>query len=118
MRSFKLLFISLFACLALLSLTLLAQEKPFEFWPGGTYDSSVPTPESMLGYQLGEHFSYYHEMVDYIKELEKSSARVKVFQYGTSFERRKLYYLVISSPDNMAKMEAYRTITFNLFVSV
>lgn len=108
MRSFKLLFISLFACLALLSLTLLAQEKPFEFWPGGTYDSSVPTPESMLGYQLGEHFSYYHEMVDYIKELEKSSARVKVFQYGTSFERRKLYYLVISSPDNMAKMEEIR----------
>lgn len=108
MKSYKALFVLIFAFFAFFAAILAAQEKPFEFWPGGTYDSNIPTPESVLGYKLGDHYSYYHEMVDYIKALEKSSPRVKIFQYGTSFERRKLYYLVISSSENMAKLEEIR----------
>jgi hypothetical protein len=108
METFKRLFFSIFVLFFLLSWPIVAQEETFKFWPGGTYDPNIPTPESILGYQLGDHYSYYHEMVDYIKALEKSTPRVKVVQYGTSFERRKLFYLVISSEENMSKIEEIR----------
>jgi hypothetical protein len=108
MKTFKSLLSLIILFFLILSWPIISQEKAFEFWPGGTYDSNIPTPESVLGYQLGDHYSYYHEMSDYIKILEKSTPRVKVVQYGTSFERRKLFYLVISSEENMAKIEEIR----------
>jgi hypothetical protein len=83
--------------------------QSFEWLPGGEYDPAIPTPKQFLGYEIGDYLTDNHQMVAYIHELEKKSARVKVFQYGETVERRKLWVLAISSPENIARLEEIRT---------
>lgn len=87
--------------------SLYAQD--YEWLPGGTYDPAVPTPKSVFGYEIGDYLTDNLQMVDYIHKLQVSTNRVKVFEYGMSVERRKLYLLAISSPENIARLEEIRT---------
>jgi len=48
-------------------------------------------------------------MVDYIHKLAASTDKVQVFKYGHTYERRNMYIIVISSPDNMKRLEEIRT---------
>jgi hypothetical protein len=75
------------------------------FFPDGTYDSSIPAPEKILGYQMGAKPCRYEEMVKYLIALDQSSPEVLLQEYGQTYEGRKLYYLIISSPENMAKLD-------------
>ena len=36
-----------------------------EFYPGSQYDSAVPTPKSVLGYEIGEYFTDHHQMEEW-----------------------------------------------------
>src|SRR5207247_479898 len=68
--------------------------------------TSVPTPERILGYQLGDRFSSHAHIEKYILALRDSASdRVRVFPYGESYEGRTLYLVVISSPDNLAHLD-------------
>lgn len=87
----------------------LCQSQGFQWLPNGTYDPNVPTPESVFGYEIGDYLTDNLQMVDYIHKLQSSTQRVKVFQYGVSVERRKLWILAISSPENIQKLEDIRT---------
>lgn len=81
----------------------------FQWLPNGTYDPNVPTPQSVLGFEIGDYLTDNLQMVDYIHRLEASSNRVKVFEYGMSVERRKLWLVAISSPENIQKLEDIRS---------
>ncbi len=81
----------------------------YQWLPNGTYDANVPTPQSVFGYEIGDYLTDNLQMVDYIHRLEATSKRVRVFQYGESIERRKLWLLAISSPENIQKLEEIRT---------
>jgi len=76
----------------------------FEFYPGGIYNPNVPTIESALGYAPGERLTRYADFEKYAKILADSSDRVSLYDYGETYEGRRLYYLVISSPENLAKV--------------
>jgi hypothetical protein len=80
----------------------------FQWLPNGTYDPKVPTPESVFGYEIGDYLTDNLQMVDYIHQLQASTNRVKVFQYGVSVERRKLWLIAISSPEHIQKLEEIR----------
>ncbi|NNE98475.1 MAG: hypothetical protein HKN25_05580, partial [Pyrinomonadaceae bacterium] len=103
--------VQLFLCLVLLILTLpaIAQENAYEWLPGGTYDPNIPTPKQAFGYEIGDYLTDNLQMAAYIKELERVSDRVKVFQYGESVERRKLWIVAVSSPANISNLETIRT---------
>ena len=47
-------------------------------------------------------------MVEYMRKLDQSSDRVQMFEYGVTYEGRRMYLLAISSPQNMAKLEQIR----------
>jgi zinc carboxypeptidase len=79
----------------------------FEYFPGGTYDAAVPTPASILGYEVGTYHTDYAGLERWLAALQKSD-RVKVLRYGASEEKRPLYLVVITSPANLAKLEAIR----------
>lgn len=83
--------------------------KSYEWLPNGTYDVKVPTPKKFFGYEIGDYLTDNLQMVAYIKELEKVTDRVKVFQYGESVERRKLWLIAVSSPENINRLEEIRT---------
>lgn len=80
----------------------------FEWLRGGTYDPTIPTPESVLGYEIGTYLTDHLQMVDYMHKLAESTDRVQIFKYGQTYERRNMYILVISSPENMKRLEEIR----------
>ena len=87
---------------------VLSQQSPM--YSATSYNADIPTPASHLGYEIGEDLTEHYQMIGYIHELEKTAPdRVKVIQIGTSQERRPMYLVVISSPENMANLEKYRT---------
>jgi hypothetical protein len=79
-----------------------------EFFPGGTYESAVPTPESVLGYPIGSYHTDYAGLERWLAAL-RQSPRVRVLRYGQSEERRPLYLIIVASPANLARLDEIRT---------
>ncbi len=80
-----------------------------EMYPANvSYDASVPTPESFLGFELGAHPVRHHQLVDYITTVAEASDRMTVEVIGYSHERRPILFLVVSSPENHARIDDIR----------
>jgi hypothetical protein len=84
-----------------------AAQETFEFFPGGTYDAKVPTPESVLGYPIGTYHTDYARLERWLDAVG-DNARVRILKYGQSFEKRPLYLVAISSPENLSRLDAIR----------
>ena len=69
----------------------------------------IPPPEEFFGFQAGAdfHLINYEQAVDYWKKLEKLSEKIKLFEYGKSSGGKTMIYAVISSAENMAKLDHY-----------
>jgi hypothetical protein len=80
----------------------------FEFFPGGTYDPKIPTPESVLGYPIGTYHTDYAGLERWLAAIGKSD-RVRIVRYGQSFEKRPLYLIIVSSPANIARLDQIKT---------
>lgn len=98
-----------FAFLIFAMFPVLADGQGFEWLPGGTYDPAIPTPKQYFGYEIGDYLTDNLQMAAYIHKLEELSPRVKVFQYGESVERRKLWIVAVSTPENIARLEEIRS---------
>ncbi len=72
-------------------------------------DPSVPSPAEILGYPLGTRFTGHRQILDYLHRLADASPRVTMWQYGESYEGRPLTLVAISTPENLARLEALRT---------
>lgn len=81
---------------------------PKAWWPGGTYLADVPSPRQFLGYELGSYLTDHEPMVAYLHRLAEGSPRVRIEKFGTSVERRDMYLLIISAPENLARLEEIR----------
>jgi len=79
--------------------------EPFEYFGGLRVDERVPTPESVIGHELGERFTRHHEIVDYFEALDESSDHVVVSRYGESHQGRPLLTATIGSRENLARLE-------------
>ena len=93
---------------AFLCLTVWAAEPRFEFWPGATYDPRVPTHKQVLGYEAGERITHYAGLRQYLEALASATGRVRIFEYGTTWEGRKLFYAVVASEANLRRLEEIR----------
>lgn len=100
--------LSFFLVILLLCPVMLSAQK-FEWLPEATYDPEIPTPESVLGYEIGTYLTDHLQMVDYIHKLAASTDKVQIFKYGHTYEGRNIYILAISSPENMKRLEEIRT---------
>lgn len=81
----------------------------FEMWPGATYDTSIPSVQDVLGYKIGDRITWHGDMVKYFEALEKAAPdRVKLWDYGKTWEGRRLIYVAISSANNIAKLDEYQ----------
>ncbi len=86
-----------------------AGAQQFDFYSGGPYRSEVPTPASLLGYEPGEFHTDYGNMLRVVDAIAgAASDRVRVFAYGRSVEGRPLRVVVISAPDNIARLDEIR----------
>jgi hypothetical protein len=89
--------------------TLVAQSK-FDFWPGAQYDPAVPTFKKILGHDPGERILWHAGLVKYMEALQAAAPkRVKVFDYGKTFEGRRLIYVGVGSEANIRRLDEIRT---------
>ncbi len=76
------------------------------FWPNADYDPAVPTIEQVTGHAPGKRITWYTDVVRYFDALaEAEPERVAVHRYAKSWEGRDLIYVVISSQENMARID-------------
>ncbi|RUO73856.1 peptidase M14 [Pseudidiomarina sediminum] len=70
-----------------------------------TYDTSAPTLNATAGYPMGSRISSPEAIHDYFKALaEHYPDQVKLSYYGKTWEGRPLYYVTLSSAENMANL--------------
>ncbi len=69
------------------------------------YDSSLPTPESVLGSRLGAQVTDHAGMERYLAALAQASPRIVYGAYGSDYENRELRYLVVSSEENIGRLD-------------
>ncbi len=96
-------------CLLLPGFWMAAQNVDLYYYlPKGTYDPNVPTPEEVLGYQVGEWHVSHDQLVHYMYVLAERSDRVLIEETGRTYENRPLLLLTISAPENLARIDALR----------
>ncbi len=67
-------------------------------------DASVPALAEVVGHGFGERITSPEEMLSYANALAAASPRAELFRYGVSLEGRPLVFLMISSPENIARL--------------
>ena len=85
-----------------------AQVELNYYLPEISYDASLPTPESILGYQVGEWHPSHDHLEKYLKALCEASPKCQYEEYARTHEHRPLFYLRISNPDNLNNLDAIR----------
>lgn len=79
-----------------------------EMWPGVSYNHDIPTHQQILGYNVGEKITNHVDMLHFFSELERAApTRIKLFEYGRTWEGRKLIYAVIGSAENLASLDLF-----------
>ncbi|NNE06581.1 MAG: hypothetical protein HKN15_12730 [Xanthomonadales bacterium] len=71
-------------------------------------DPAIPTPESMLGWDVGDWRASHDQIVYYMQALAASSDRVSVKTIGRTHEQRPLLQLIFTSPENHRNLESLR----------
>lgn len=70
-----------------------------------SYDESIPTPEEVIGHQIGQWHITHDKLVYYMRALADASERVTYHEYAKTYEDRPLVMLTITSPDNHSSIE-------------
>ncbi len=78
--------------------------------------SRLPTPESVLGFVPGsDHkLATYDQTVDYFRKLDAASDRVQLVEAGKTTQGRTFYFALISSRENLQRLDRYRQIAVRL----
>ncbi|MDB9867705.1 M14 family zinc carboxypeptidase [Pseudomonadales bacterium] len=94
-----------------LAAPVLGAENPLpEMWPGAVYDPSIPTYEQVLGYPVGARISRYEDMLRFFTALQAAApARLKLIDYGKTWEGRRLVYAVIGNTETIARLDQITT---------
>ncbi|MBT8046871.1 MAG: peptidase M14 [Xanthomonadales bacterium] len=96
------------AALLLLTANINARSAQ-EYLPQNTDpDPAVPTPESVLGWDVGDWHVSHDQLVRYLHALAAASPRVSVKTIGYTYERRPLLQVTITSIENQQKLESLR----------
>ncbi len=78
--------------------------------------SEIPSPVDVFGFEPGTDYKLanYAQMTDYFQQLDASTDRASLIQIGESVLGRPLFVMFISSTENIANLERYRTISEQL----
>ncbi|MFK7808976.1 MAG: zinc carboxypeptidase, partial [Saprospiraceae bacterium] len=83
-----------------------AQGQPLSYYlPEQTYDPNIPTPESVLGYQVGDWHVSHDQLTYYMRALANASDRVQLREYARSHEGRPLLLLKTSAEPNLSDIQ-------------
>lgn len=72
--------------------------------------AEVPSSEDFFGFKIGEDckLARWDRIVEYFRLLSEHSPRIELLELGESAMGNPFIALVISSPDNLAKLSRYK----------
>lgn len=75
-------------------------------------DPHIPTPESVLGFKIGEDkkLAKWEQFVTYFNKVAEASNRIQVQELGKTTLKRPFIAAVISSPENLNRLDQFREI--------
>ena len=84
--------------------------------PAAGQAAAIPTPESVLGFQPGadSRLANYEQVVAYFQRVDEASDRVQLVQAGRSAQGRPFYFALVSSAENLRRLDRYREIAMRL----
>lgn len=74
-----------------------------------TYNQKIPTPQSVIGHEVGQWHVTHDKLVQYMYALAAASDRITIEDRGKTYEDRPLLLLTITSPKNHQNIETIRT---------
>ena len=77
----------------------------------GPYDPAIPTPSSVLGYELGERFTPHHLILRYAEAVATASPRVRLDTVAHTFEGREVLLLTVTSEANQRRLDEIRALS-------
>jgi Zinc carboxypeptidase len=98
-----------------LSLCLLAVLPSFAQTDGAA-PRKITTPKESIGFNMGDDYmmANYTQATAYIKKLATESDRMKLVDLGPTAEGRRQYMVIVTSPENLAKLDHYKEIAARL----
>jgi len=91
---------------AIIFLAMPAQAQSFL---DGEFDAGIPTLTEIVGHKPGSRITSPEETLTYLRALaEAAPDRARLVQYATSWEGRPLHYLVLTAPQNMARIDVIK----------
>lgn len=100
--------ISFFSLFLLTATGVKAEKITYFFDPSIQFDSKIPSPEEFLGYEIGSRITEHYKINAYFEKLASLSDRVSLVEIGRTYENRKLYVLIVSSPENIRNIDKYK----------
>src|SRR5579863_5213364 len=91
----------------------------FAFLPAFLQAQSSPritTPKDALGFNIGDDYmmASYSQLETYWKKIASECDRCKLVDIGPTEEGRRQYMMIISSPENIKRLDHYRDISARL----
>jgi len=96
---------------------MLAAAAALSAWPLAAQTTpKITTPKEALGFNLGDDYmvANYTQLEAYWKKLATESDRMKLVDIGPTEEGRKQYMAIITSPENLKKLDHYKEISAKL----
>ncbi len=92
-----------------LPIALFAQTVDLSYYlPKGSYNPAIPTPQSVIGHEVGEWHVTHDKLLNYMYALDQASDRITLEVTGYTHEKRPLLLLTITSSRNHQNIEAIR----------
>ena len=79
----------LWVALILCGFGQVSAQTEYFFPAAGKMNPAIPTPEHFFGYAIGSQHTRHDRLVEYFKELDKLSDRLKVQVIGETYEHRQ-----------------------------
>lgn len=87
----------------------LRDDRRFSFTARGPYRAAVPTPASLLGYEIGARNTQYPEQQRALEAIARAASdRVRSEPIGVTAEGRRMQVFLVSAPENIARLDAIR----------
>jgi hypothetical protein len=84
-------------------------EARFDFYTRAPYRETVPRPQSILRYDVGEFHTNYAMMERVLEKIAQAAPdRVRVMDIGETNEHRMMHLVAISAPENIQRLDDIR----------
>ena len=78
------------------------------FFPEARHDPAITTPDAILGQTHGSRLAHHAEILACFRAWAAQSPRIRVETFGRTHEGRELVWAALSSPRNLARLDALR----------